>query len=120
MLPSVPATCSHEHTIIRGCHYLQQWAAINRSQNLIDHLGFETMGRSSKVTVNPVVRDSSLSGCFVVGDGSQLLKEVSTTMVIGVQYKSFLLILDVTLWFAGGGEAREERRKKRKKIQMVI
>lgn len=57
---------------------------INRSQNLIDQLGLETMEQSAEVMVNPLFCESSLPGCFVAGDGGQLLKQVAVAMSTGV------------------------------------
>ncbi|KAJ5591538.1 FAD-dependent pyridine nucleotide-disulfide oxidoreductase [Penicillium hispanicum] len=58
---------------------------INRSQNLIDSLGLTTMEQSAEVMVNPLFCESSLPGCFVAGDGGQLLKQVAIAMSTGVR-----------------------------------
>jgi thioredoxin reductase len=57
---------------------------INRSQNLIDQLGLAKMEQSAEVMVNPLFCESSLPGCFVAGDGGQLLKQVAVAMGTGV------------------------------------
>ncbi|KUM61090.1 hypothetical protein ACN42_g6038 [Penicillium freii] len=53
---------------------------INRSQNLIDQLGLAKMEQSAEVMVNPLFCESSLPGCFVAGDGGQLLKQVAVAI----------------------------------------
>ncbi|KAJ5471183.1 FAD-dependent pyridine nucleotide-disulfide oxidoreductase [Penicillium desertorum] len=61
---------------------------INRSQNLIDQLGLAKMEQSAGVMVNPLFCESSLPGCFVAGDGGQLLKQVAVAMGTGVRAAS--------------------------------
>ena len=56
---------------------------INRSQTLINQLGLVKMEQSSEIQVNPLFCESSLPGCFVAGDGGQLLKQVAVAMGTG-------------------------------------
>ncbi|KAJ5674044.1 FAD-dependent pyridine nucleotide-disulfide oxidoreductase, partial [Penicillium macrosclerotiorum] len=56
---------------------------INRSQALIDQLGLAKMEHSAEVMVNQLFCESSLPGCFVAGDGGQLVKQVATAMSTG-------------------------------------
>ncbi|KAK2616704.1 hypothetical protein QQS21_000316 [Conoideocrella luteorostrata] len=61
---------------------------VNRSQILIDQLGLKRMENTSEVAVNPLFCESSLPGCFVPGDGGQLLKQVAVAMGTGVRAAS--------------------------------
>lgn len=55
----------------------------NRSQNLIDQLGLEKVEQGDEVMVTPLFCESSLPGCFVAGDGGQMLKQVAIAMGTG-------------------------------------
>ncbi|KAF2143180.1 uncharacterized protein K452DRAFT_296965 [Aplosporella prunicola CBS 121167] len=57
----------------------------NRAQNLIDQLGLKTGEGSGEVVVDPTFAESSVKGCFVAGDSSELVKQVALAMGAGVR-----------------------------------
>lgn len=55
----------------------------NRAQHLIDQLGLKT-APSGDVAVDPLFTESSVPGCIVAGDTSEVVKQVSLAMGSGI------------------------------------